>query len=148
MRVGTGGFESRCACLRLVGRAEGVTARRPRFSLRASVAPCEKSVSRVTDRLGNHRLLDYGADGSCTRLSRRAGGILASAEPVRSFAYDRAGRLAAVSFAYDRYNRLVATTDPCGIVTRRTYADHGGLAKVERLDGKVEVSHGATEARS
>ena len=99
------------------------------------MAPCEKSVSRVTDRLGNHRLLDYDADGNCTRLSRRAGGILASAEPVRSF-------------AYDRYNRLVATTDPCGIVTRRTYADHGGLATVERLDGKVEVSHGATEARS
>ena len=156
---------------------------------------------RVTDRLGNHRLLDYDADGNCTRLSRRAGGILTSAEPVRSFAYDRAGRLAAVSeldadgravrttnlaydragrparvsdgcrtlsvsyapsgfpsgirddfaavsFAYDRYNRLVETADPCGIVTRRTYADHGGLATVERLDGKVEVSHGATEARS
>ena len=148
---------------------------------------------RVTDRLGNHRLLDYDADGNCTRLSRRAGGILASAEPVRSFAYDRAGRLAAVSeldadgravrttslaydragrparvsdgcrtlgvsyapsgfpsgirddfaavsFAYDRYNRLVATTDPHGVVTRRAYADHGGLAKVERLDGKDVLS--------
>ena len=148
---------------------------------------------RVTDRLGNHRLLDYDADGRCTRLSRRAGGILASAEPVRSFAYDRAGRLtavseldadgkavrttslaydragrparvsdgcrtlavscapsgfpsslkdgfASVSFSYDRYNRLVATADPCGIVTRRTYADHGGLATVERLDGKDVLS--------
>ena len=151
---------------------------------------------RVTDRLGNHRLLDYDADGRCTRLSRRAGGILASAEPVRSFAYDRAGRLtvvseldadgravrttslaydragrparvsdgcrtlsvscapsgfpsslrddfASVSFSYDRYNRLVATTDPCGIVTRRTYADHGGLAKVERLDGRDVLSSAA-----
>ena len=151
---------------------------------------------RVTDRLGNHRLLDYDADGNCTRLSRRAGGILASAEPVRSFAYDRAGRLAAVSeldadgravrttslaydragrparvsdgcrtlsvscapsgfpsslrddfasvsFSYDRYNRLVATTDPCGIVTRRTYADHGGLATVERLDGRDVLSSAA-----
>ena len=151
---------------------------------------------RVTDRLGNHRLLDYDADGRCTKLSRRAGGLLSSAEPVRSFAYDRKGRLtavseldadgravrttslaydragrparvsdgcrtlgvsyapsgfpsgirddfAAVSFAYDRYNRLVATTDPCGIVTRRTYADHGGLAKVERLDGRDVLSSAA-----
>ena len=148
---------------------------------------------RVTDRLGNHRLLDYDADGRCTRLSRRAGGLLSSAEPVRSFAYDRKGRLtavseldadgkavrttslaydragrparvsdgcrtlavscapsgfpsslkdgfASVSFSYDRYNRLVATADPCGIVTRRTYADHGGLATVERLDGKDVLS--------
>ena len=148
---------------------------------------------RVTDRLGNHRLLDYDADGRCTRLSRRAGGLLSSAEPVRSFAYDRKGRLtavseldadgravrttslaydragrpsrvsdgcrtlavscapsgfpsslkddfASVSFAYDRYNRLVETVDPCGIVTRRTYADHGGLATVERLDGKDVLS--------
>ncbi len=153
---------------------------------------------RVTDRLGNHRLLDYDADGRCTKLSRRAGGVFASAEPVRSFAYDRQGRLAAVSeldadgkavrttslaydragrpsrvsdgcrtlsvayapsgfpsevrddfaavaFAYDRYNRLVSTTDPYGTVTRRTYADHGGLAKVERLDGK-EVLASATVA--
>ena len=151
---------------------------------------------RVTDRLGNHRLLDYDADGRCTKLSRRAGGLLSSAEPVRSFAYDRKGRLtavseldadgkavrttslaydragrpsrvsdgcrtlsvscapsgfpsslrddfAAVSFAYDRYNRLVATTAPCGIVTRRTYADHGGLAKVERLDGRDVLSSAA-----
>ena len=148
---------------------------------------------RVTDRLGNHRLLDYDADGRCTKLSRRAGGLLSSAEPVRSFAYDRAGRLtavseldadgravrttslaydragrparvsdgcrtlsvscapsgfpsslkddfASVSFSYDRYNRLVATTDPHGVVTRRAYADHGGLAKVERLDGKDVLS--------
>ena len=148
---------------------------------------------RVTDRLGNHRLLDYDADGRCTKLSRRAGGLLSSAEPVRSFAYDRKGRLtvvseldadgkavrttslaydragrpsrvsdgcrtlavscapsgfpsslkdgfASVSFSYDRYNRLVETVDPCGIVTRRTYADHGGLAKVERLDGKDVLS--------
>ncbi len=148
---------------------------------------------RVTDRLGNHRLLDYDADGSCTRLSRRAGGVFASAEPVRAFAYDRQGRLASVSeldadgkavrttslaygrtgrparvsdgcrtlavayapsgfpsevrddfggvaFAYDRYNRLVSTTDPYGTVTRRTYADHGGLAKVERLDGRDVLS--------
>ena len=151
---------------------------------------------RVTDRLGNHRLLDYDADGRCTKLSRRAGGLLSSAEPVRSFAYDRKGRLtavseldadgkavrttslaydragrpsrvsdgcrtlsvscapsgfpsslrddfAAISFAYDRYNRLVATTAPCGIVTRRTYADHGGLAKVERLDGRDVLSSAA-----
>ena len=148
---------------------------------------------RVTDRLGNHRLLDYDADGRCTKLSRRAGGLLSSAEPVRSFAYDRKGRLtavseldadgkavrttslaydragrparvsdgcrtlcvscapsgfpsslrddfASVSFSYDRYNRLVETADPCGIVTRRTYADHGGLATVERLDGKDVLS--------
>ena len=151
---------------------------------------------RVTDRLGNHRLLDYDADGRCTKLSRRAGGLLSSAEPVRSFAYDRKGRLtavseldadgkavrttslaydragrpsrvsdgcrtlsvscapsgfpsslrddfASVSFAYDRYNRLVETADPCGIVTRRTYADHGGLAKVERLDGRDVLSSAA-----
>ena len=125
--------------LRLGECAEGVTARRPRFGLRASVAPCEKPAARkrrfltdgqgrtlvsfrydrktgrpvrVTDRLGN--LLDYDADGNCTRLSRRAGGIFSSAEPVRSFAYDRRGRLASVS----------------------------------ELDGKWDVSHGATEARS
>ena len=85
---------------------------------------------RVTDRLGNHRLLDYDADGRCTRLSRRAGGILASAEPVRSFAYDRAGRLTAVSeldadgkavrttsLAYDRAGRPSRVSDGCRTLT-------------------------------
>ena len=142
---------------------------------------------RVTDRLGNSRLLEYDGKGNCTRLSRRAGLSLA-AEPVRAFAWDRQGRLASVSeldadgkavrttalaydragrpsrisdgcrtlavsytpagfpseakdglssvsLAYDRYNRPVSATDPHGAVTRRTYADHGGLAKIERLEG-------------
>ena len=150
---------------------------------------------RVTDRLGNSRLLDYDGRGNCVKLSRRADGAFAS-EPVRAFSYDRQDRLAAVSeldadgkavrttslaydragrpsrvsdgcrtltvscapsgfpsslkddfasvsFAYDRYNRLVETADPCGIVTRRTYADHGGLAKVERLDGRDVLSSAA-----
>ncbi len=150
---------------------------------------------RVTDRLGNKRLLEYDAKGNCTRLSRRADWS-PLAEPVRSFSYDRRDCLASVSeldadgnavrttslsydkhgrptrvsdgrrtvsvayspsgfpsslkddfasvsFSYDRYNRLVATADPCGIVTRRTYADHGGLATVERLDGKDVLSSAA-----
>ena len=156
---------------------------------------------RVTDRLGNHRILEYDGAGNCVRLSRRAGWTL-STEPVRSFSYDRAGRLASVSelgadgaavrtvsvsrdragrpvrvtdgcrtlsveyapggfpsrvsdgfgsvsVAYDRYNRPVSHTDACGTVTRRTYADHGGVARVERLDGSavlssVEVGYGPT----
>ena len=51
---------------------------------------------RVTDRLGNHRILEYDGTGNCVRLSRRAGWTV-STEPVRSFSYDRAGRLASVS---------------------------------------------------
>ena len=146
----------------------------------------------VKDRLGNSRYLEYDADGNCVKLTRRAAWEWTK-EPVRSFAYDRQGRLAAVSeldadgvaartttlaydragrptrvsdgartlavsyaasgfpsevrddfasvaFAYDRYNRLVATTDPYGVVTRRTYADHGGIAKMERLDGREVLS--------
>ena len=142
---------------------------------------------RVTDRLGNRRILEYDADGNCVKLSRRAGWSLAG-EPVRSFAYDRQGRLVGVSeldengnavrttklaydktarpvrvtdgcrtvtvaygpggfpvslkddfsvvaFAYDRYNRPVSATDPYGVVTVRTYADHGGVARIERRDG-------------
>lgn len=156
---------------------------------------------RVTDRLGNHRILEYDGGGNCVRLSRRAGWTV-STEPVRSFSYDRSGRLASVSeldadgaavrtvsvsrdragrpmrvtdgcrtlsveyapggfpsrvsdglisvsVAYDRYNRPVSHTDVCGIVTRRTYADHGGVARVDRLDGNivlssVEVGYGPT----
>ena len=147
---------------------------------------------RVTDRLGNKRILEYDAKGNCTKLSRRADWSL-SEEPVRSFAYDRKNRLSSVSeldadgkpvrttslsydkqgrptrvtdgrravsvayspsgfplslkddfssvsLAYDRYNRLVSSTDPYGVVTTRTYADHGGLAKVERKDGAVLLS--------
>ena len=147
---------------------------------------------RVTDRLGNKRILEYDAKGNCTKLSRRADWSLAE-EPVRSFAYDRKNRLksvseldadgkpvrttslsydkqgrptrvtdgrravsvayspsgfplslkddfSSVSLAYDRYNRLVSSTDPYGVVTTRTYADHGGLAKVERKDGSVLLS--------
>ena len=147
---------------------------------------------RVTDRLGNKRILEYDARGNCTKLSRRADWSL-SEEPVRSFAYDRKDRLksvselgadgkpvrttslsydkqgrptrvtdgrrvvsvayspsgfplslkddfSSVSLAYDRYNRLVSSTDPYGVVTTRTYADHGGLAKVERKDGSVLLS--------
>ncbi len=142
---------------------------------------------RVTDRLGNRRILEYDADGNCVKLSRRAGWSLAE-KPVRSFAYDRQGRLVGVSeldengnavrttklaygktsrpvriadgcktvtvaygpsgfpvslkddfsvvaFAYDRYNRPVSATDPYGVVTVRTYADHGGVARIERRDG-------------
>ena len=51
---------------------------------------------RVTDRLGNHRILEYDGAGNCVKLSRRAGWTV-STEPVRSFSYDRAGRLASVS---------------------------------------------------
>ena len=147
---------------------------------------------RVTDLLGNKRILEYDAKGNCTKLSRRADWSL-SEEPVRSFAYDRKNRLSFVSeldadgkparttslsydkqgrptrvtdgrrvvsvayspsgfpvalkddfssvaLAYDRYNRLVSSIDPYGIVTTRTYADHGGLAKVERKDGSVLLS--------
>ena len=143
---------------------------------------------RVTDRLGNSRLLDYDGRGNCVKLSRRADGAFAS-EPVRAFSYDRQDRLAAVSeldgdgkavrttafaydgagrpvrisdgcrtlavaygpsgfpselkgdfgglsLAYDRYNRLVSATGPDGLATRRTYAGHGALAKVERLCGQ------------
>ena len=147
---------------------------------------------RVTDRLGNKRILEYDARGNCTKLSRRADWSLAE-EPVRSFAYDRKNRLSSVSelgadgkpvrttslsydkqgrptrvtdgrravsvayspsgfpaaqkddfssvsLAYDRYNRLVSSTDPYGVVTTRTYADHGGLKKVERKDGSILLS--------
>lgn len=147
---------------------------------------------RVTDRLGNKRILEYDAKGNCTKLSRRADWSL-SEEPARSFAYDRKNRLSSVSeldadgkpvrttslsydkqgrptrvtdgrravsvtyspsgfpavlkddfssvsLAYDRYNRLVSSTDPYGVVTTRTYADHGGLKKVERKDGSVLLS--------
>ena len=51
---------------------------------------------RVADRLGNHRILEYDGAGNCVKLSRRAGWTV-STEPVRSFSYDRAGRLASVS---------------------------------------------------
>ena len=51
---------------------------------------------RVTDRLGNKRILEYDAKGNCTKLSRRADWSPRE-EPVRSFAYDRKGRLASVS---------------------------------------------------
>lgn len=147
---------------------------------------------RVTDRLGNKRILEYDAKGNCTKLSRRADWSLAE-EPVRAFAYDRQDRLSSVSeldadgkpvrttslsydkqgrptrvtdgrravsvayspsgfplslkddfssvsLAYDRYNRLVSSTDPYGVVTTRTYADHGGLKKVERKDGSILLS--------
>ena len=147
---------------------------------------------RVTDRLGNKRVLEYDAKGNCTKLSRRADWSL-SEEPVRAFAYDRQNRLVGVSeldadgnavrttklaydkagrptrvsdgrrtvsvvrspagfplslkddfssvtLAYDKYNRLVSATDPYGVVTTRAYADHGGLAKVERRDGAELLS--------
>jgi RHS repeat-associated protein len=146
----------------------------------------------VKDRLGNSRNLEYDANGNCVKLLRRAAWSFGK-EPVRSFAYDRQNRLAAVSeldeegntvrtttlgydrsgrpariadgcrtldvsysasgfpvearddfalvaFAYDRYNRLVSTTDANGITTVRTYADHGGVAKIERRDGKDVLS--------
>ena len=147
---------------------------------------------RVTDRLGNKRLLEYDGRGNCVKLSRRADWSL-SEEPVRSFAYDRQDRLVGVSeldadgnavrttklaydksgrptriadgrrtvtvaygpngfpaslkddfstitLAYDRFNRLVSATDPYGVVTTRAYADHGGVAKIERRDGSALLS--------
>ena len=148
---------------------------------------------RVTDRLGNNRYLEYDDKGRCTKLTRRADWSLTQ-EPVRSFGYDRQGRVASVSeldadgrpvrtasiaydnagratkvsdgrktvriaysqggfpievrddfgvattLAYDRYNRLVSSTDPCGVSTVRAYADHGGLAKIERRDGNEVLS--------
>ena len=148
---------------------------------------------RVTDRLGNNRYLEYDEKGRCTKLTRRADWSLTQ-EPVRSFGYDRQGRVASVSeldadgrpvrtasiaydnagratkvsdgrktvriaysqggfpievrddfgvaatLAYDRYNRLVSSTDTYGVSTIRAYADHGGIAKVERRDGGEVLS--------
>ena len=147
---------------------------------------------RVTDRLGNKRVLEYDTKGNCVKLSRRADWSL-SEEPVRSFVYDRQDRLvgvseldadgnavrttklaydksgrptriadgrrtvtidygangfpaslkddfSTVSLAYDRFNRLVSATDPYGVVTTRAYADHGGVAKIERRYGSVLLS--------
>ena len=148
---------------------------------------------RVTDRLGNNRYLEYDDNGNCTKLTRRADWTL-TREPVRSFAYDRLGRLSAVSeldedgkpvqtisfardkagrvtkladgrrtvkiaysaggfpceirddfgvvatLAYDRYNRLVSSADAYGVATARTYADHGGVAKIVRRDGGEVLS--------
>ena len=147
---------------------------------------------RVTDILGNKRLLEYDERENCTKLSRRADWSPV-AEPVRSFAYDRNNRLTeileldedgnavrkttlayarsgrpakisdgrrtvtvsytpsgfpalvkddftSVSLEYDCYNRLVAVADPYGVVTRRTYAGHGGIAKLERKDGNETLS--------
>ena len=148
---------------------------------------------RVTDRLGNNRYLEYDAKGRCTKLTRRADWTLTQ-EPVRSFGYDRQGRINAVSeldadgrpvrtatlaydnsgrpakvsdgrrtvkvayaasgfpsevrddfgvaatLAYDRYNRLVSSTDSYGVSTVRAYADHGGIAKIERRDGGEVLS--------
>ena len=148
---------------------------------------------RVTDRLGNNRYLEYDEKGRCTKLTRRADWSLVQ-EPVRSFGYDRQGRVVSVSeldadgrpvrtasmsydgagrttkisdgrrtariaysangfpaevrddfgvaamFTYDRYNRLVSSTDACGVSTVRTYADHGGIAKIERRDGSDVIA--------
>ena len=78
---------------------------------------------RVTDRLGNKRILEYDAKGTCTKLSRRADWSL-SEEPVRSFAYDRRDRLKFVSeldaggkpvrttsLSYDKQGRPTRVTD-------------------------------------
>lgn len=106
---------------------------------------------RVTDRLGNSRLLDYDGRGNCVRLSRLADGAFAS-EPVRSFSYDRHDRLAAVSeldgdgkavrtttFAYDGADRPVRISDGCWTLTvaygpsgfpSELKGDFGGLSLV------------------
>ncbi len=148
---------------------------------------------RVTDRLGNNRYLEYDDNGNCTKLTRRADWTL-TREPVRSFGYDRQGRVTSVSeldedgkpvqtisfardkagrvtkladgrrtvkiaysasgfpceirddfgvvatLAYDRYNRLVSSADAYGVSTIRTYADHGGVAKIVRRDGGEVLS--------
>ena len=108
---------------------------------------------RVTDRLGNHRILEYDGTGNCVRLSRRAGWTV-STEPVRSFSYDRAGRLASVSelgadgaavrtVAVSRYalGRVVGEEHADGSAVSYAHDALGRLAKVVDENGN-EIAFG------
>ena len=129
MRVGTGGSERWGVRLRLVGRAEGVTARRPRFGLRASVAPCEKTTSRVRRRLAkvvdeNGHEIAFGWDrfGLASRLT--AAGQLTSATRGAD------GLVAEVTASVTgRVDRTV----------RREHDAHGRLTRVAYAKGEVET---------
>ncbi len=124
---------------------------------------------RVTDRLGNSRILDYDGRGNCVKLSRLAAGAFAS-EPVRAFSYDRQDRLAAVSeldgdgkavrtttFAYDGAGRPVRISDGCRTLAvaygpsgfpSELKGDFGGLSLAyDRYGRLVEIAASGTTVR-
>ena len=83
--------------------------------------------------------LAYDRAGRPARISDGRRTLAVSYTPA-GFPSEAKDGFAAVSLSYDRFNRPVSSTGPDGVVTVRTYADHGGLAKVERLDGGDVVS--------
>ncbi len=134
-------YDERGNCTKLSRRAD--------WSL--SAEPVRAFAYDRRDRLVSVSELD--ADGNAVRTTKfaytRSGRVERVADGRRtvSIAYAPSGfplslkdDFSSATFVYDKYNRLVSSTDPYGVVTTRTYADHGGIAKVERRDGSTVLS--------
>ena len=129
MRVGARRTGRWNASLRLGECAEGLTARLPRFGLRASVAPCEKATSRrkrrlerVVDENGHEIAFGWDRFGLSSRLT--AAGQLSSAKRGAD------GLVAEVSASVTgRVDRTV----------RREHDAHGRLTRVTYAKGEVET---------
>ena len=134
-------YDERGNCTKLSRRAD--------WSLSAD--PVRAFAYDRRDRLASVSELD--ADGNAVRTTKfaytRSGRVERVADGRRAVlvAYSPSGfplslkdDFSSATFAYDKYNRLVSSTDPYGVVTARAYADHGGIAKVERRDGSTVLS--------
>ena len=134
-------YDNKGNCVRLTRRAGWTLSQEPVRSFAYNRSGLMTSVSEL-DAEGNPvrtATLKYNKSGRVVQLSdgRRTVKVGYSES---GFPQSISDGFAEVRLKYDRYNRLTAAIDPNGIETIRTYADHGGIKKIERKDGAQVLS--------
>ena len=134
-------YDNKGNCVRLTRRAGWTLSQEPVRSFAYNRSGLMTSVSEL-DAEGNPvrtATLKYNKNGRVVQLSdgRRTVKVGYS---ENGFPQSIDDGVIEVRMKYDRYNRLTTAIDPNGIETIRTYADHGGIAKIERKDGAEVLS--------
>ena len=134
-------YDNKGNCVRLTRRAGWTLNQEPVRSFAYNRSGLMTSVSEL-DAEGNPvrtATLKYNKSGRVVQLSdgRRTVKVGYSES---GFPRSISDGFVEVRLKYDRYNRLTAAVDPNGIETIRTYADHGGIKKIERKDGAEVLS--------
>ncbi|MGN0847461.1 MAG: hypothetical protein ACI4RA_08780 [Kiritimatiellia bacterium] len=134
-------YDARGNCVRLSRRADWSLAEEP---VRAFAYDRQDRLAAVSELDADGKAVRttrfaYDGSGRPSKVSDGRRALSVSCTPSGFPALLEDG-FSSVSFAYDRYNRLVSSTDPYGVATVRTYAAHGGIAKIERRDGAAVLS--------
>ena len=134
-------YDNKGNCVRLTRRAGWTLSHEPVRSFAYNRSGLMTSVSEL-DAEGNPvrtATLKHNKSGRVVQLSdgRRTVKVGYSES---GFPQSISDGFAEVRLKYDRYNRLITAIDPNGIETIRTYADHGGIKKIERKDGAQVLS--------